>query len=76
MLSYATSTNAPPLPVPKDRFVARIVEKNEASIRLFEKLGFTITKRVAVFEEVEMRLHPDVAARKSWRSGEVRTLTL
>ena len=67
MLSYVTgipqlfSTNKDhrsipsPLNVPAARLVTRITESNEPSIRLFEKLGFKITKRVAVFEEVEMR---------------------
>ena len=73
MLSYATSPDSPsPIPVPNDIFVARIGEKNEASIRLFESLGFVITKKVAVFEEVEMRLPPNVAAHQSWVSGELR----
>ncbi|OBZ79628.1 N-acetyltransferase 9 [Grifola frondosa] len=53
---YASSPRSPhPLPVSRERFVVRIGEKNAPSIRLFEKLGFAITKRVAVFEEVELR---------------------
>ncbi|KAI0089757.1 acyl-CoA N-acyltransferase [Irpex rosettiformis] len=63
MLSYATCPAPPfvsaathaPLPVPRERLVVRIGDKNEPSVRLFEKLGFTITKRVEVFEEIEMR---------------------
>lgn len=35
--------------------VTRISEVNEPSIRLFEKLRFEITKRVEIFQEVEMR---------------------
>ena len=77
MLSYATASSSPkPLPVPKDHFVARIGMKNEPSIRLFEKLGFVITKRVEVFEEVEMRLPASVAATTVWRAGEPRTLSV
>jgi hypothetical protein len=41
--------------VPQERLVVRIGEKNEASVRLFEKLGFRITRYVEVFGEVEMR---------------------
>lgn len=68
MLSYATDVASPaPLPIPKDRLVARIGDKNEPSIRLFEKLGFSITKRVPVFEEVELR-YTD-APERSWISG-------
>ncbi|EKM60317.1 uncharacterized protein PHACADRAFT_132799 [Phanerochaete carnosa HHB-10118-sp] len=72
MLSYATASDSPsPLPVPKERLVVRIGEKNEASIRLFEKLGFAITKRVAVFEEIEMRFQPE-SEPGSWAAGEIR----
>jgi len=39
---------------PKD-LVTRISATNLASIFLFEKLGFQVTKRVEVFDEVEMR---------------------
>ncbi|KAJ7143127.1 GNAT domain-containing protein [Mycena crocata] len=69
MLGYATaSTNnyfinrnpssalqGSPLPVPPTTLLTRITESNLPSIRLFEKLGFHITKRVEVFREVEMR---------------------
>ncbi|KAJ7264882.1 N-acetyltransferase 9-like protein [Mycena haematopus] len=44
-----------PLPIPPTSLLARISESNVPSIRLFQKLGFHITKRVEVFEEVEMR---------------------
>ncbi|KAG6855681.1 hypothetical protein H0H87_012155 [Tephrocybe sp. NHM501043] len=43
------------LGVPPSRLVARISDTNGPSIRLFEMLGFSITRRVEVFEEVEMR---------------------
>jgi len=71
MLSYATGTprlfrvdtdcrsTPSPLHIPAAYLVTRITESNEPSIRLFEKLGFKITKRVAVFEEVEMRWRAD-----------------
>lgn len=49
-----------PLNLPAARLVTRITESNEPSIKLFEKLGFKITKRVAVFEEVEMRWSADM----------------
>ncbi|KAL0959146.1 hypothetical protein HGRIS_014433 [Hohenbuehelia grisea] len=44
-----------PLPVPATSLVTRISDSNEPSIKLFEKLGFSIVKRVPVFSEVEMR---------------------
>ncbi|PFH48042.1 hypothetical protein AMATHDRAFT_76923 [Amanita thiersii Skay4041] len=66
MLSYATGTpelfktqllqrSESPLCIPARHLLTRITESNMASIKLFEKLGFEITKRVAVFGEVEMR---------------------
>ena len=77
MIAYATSAESPPLlPLPKDRFVVRIVDSNEPSIRLFEKLGFAITKKIEVFEEVEMRMRIEVARRMRWNGGEVRKLVL
>ena len=75
MLSYATDAASPaPLPVPKERLVARIGEKNEPSIRLFEKLGFSVTKRVAVFEEVELRFTP--GGDRAWIAGIRKTLAV
>ena len=68
MLAYATDASSPhPLPVPRDRLVVRIGERNEASRRLFEKLGFVLTKRVAVFEELELRYNG--ADGGAWVSG-------
>ncbi|KAF8205516.1 hypothetical protein K438DRAFT_1817970 [Mycena galopus ATCC 62051] len=43
------------VPVPPTSLLVRVSESNVPSIRLFEKLGFHITKRVEVFGEVEMR---------------------
>ncbi|CDO69832.1 hypothetical protein BN946_scf184803.g30 [Trametes cinnabarina] len=75
LLSYATDPASPsPLPVPKDRLVARIGDKNAPSIRLFEKLGFAITKRVPVFDEVELRYAGTNKA--PWISGTVKTLNV
>ncbi|KAG9219936.1 hypothetical protein CCMSSC00406_0010334 [Pleurotus cornucopiae] len=51
--SYRLSES--PLPVPPRSLVTRISESNTPSIKLFQKLGFVITKRVEVFREVEMR---------------------
>ncbi|KAK7049938.1 hypothetical protein VNI00_005368 [Paramarasmius palmivorus] len=47
----------PSLPnlIPPRSLLCRISEDNQASIRLFEKLGFKITKHVQVFGEIEMR---------------------
>ena len=64
-------TYPPFLPITADKLVARIGESNSASIALFAKLGFVVTKRVKVFEEVEMRL-ADYSVSKVWASG-VRT---
>ncbi|KAF9554047.1 hypothetical protein CPC08DRAFT_767056 [Agrocybe pediades] len=65
MLGYATgqprlfklSSSIPDskLGIPPQSLITRISESNTPSIRLFEKLGFTITKRVEVFQEIEMR---------------------
>ncbi|KAF8635435.1 hypothetical protein AX15_000422 [Amanita polypyramis BW_CC] len=64
MLSYATGTpelfrttlSIPsPLQIPTSCLVTKITESNKPSIRLFEKLGFKVTKRVVAFGEVEMR---------------------
>ncbi|KAG7095295.1 hypothetical protein E1B28_006063 [Marasmius oreades] len=44
-----------PTPISPRSLLTRITESNEASIRLFQKLGFEVTKRVEVFGEVEMR---------------------
>jgi RimJ/RimL family protein N-acetyltransferase len=54
---HVTSTSLPesPLNIPVQRLVARIGTKNTASIHLFQKLGFQITKHVDIFDQVEMR---------------------
>ena len=44
-----------PLMISPSCLLTRISDTNAPSIRLFEKLGFTITKQVQVFREVEMR---------------------
>ncbi|KAJ3566658.1 hypothetical protein NP233_g6864 [Leucocoprinus birnbaumii] len=41
--------------VTPSRLVSRISDSNEPSIRLFEKLGFRVVRKVEVFHEVEMR---------------------
>jgi L-amino acid N-acyltransferase YncA len=40
--------------IPPEALTARIGISNLASIALFEKLGFRVTKKVEVFGEVEM----------------------
>lgn len=72
MFSYACSTNEDPLPIMTDRFVARIGERNEASIALYKKLGFEVTRHVSAFEEIELRIRG--TARIEWGTGELRTL--
>jgi hypothetical protein len=57
-LEYIQTTQAPyslTSIITPDRLVVRISDSNEASIHLFERLGFEIVKRVEVFQEVEMR---------------------
>ena len=44
-----------PLKILPSCLFTRISDTNIPSIRLFEKLGFIVTKRVEVFREVEMR---------------------
>lgn len=48
--------------------VARIGSSNIPSITLFEKLGFIVTKRVEIFDEIEMRMS---GRGESWARGEV-----
>jgi RimJ/RimL family protein N-acetyltransferase len=72
MFSYATAPDSePPLPVSKESLVVRIGDKNTASIALFQKLGFEITKHVAVFEETELR-YTGKGAPSAWLIGERR----
>ncbi|TCD60303.1 hypothetical protein EIP91_010410 [Steccherinum ochraceum] len=69
MLSYATSPTAlSPLPVPPASLVVRIGESNLSSIRLFEKLGFVLTKKVEIFQEVELRFRGN---HEKWKRGSV-----
>ena len=66
LFHYATSPEGPPsLRIPPERLVARIGESNSSSLRLFEKLSFHVTRRVPVFQEVEMRYMGD----GKWTSG-------
>ncbi|KAE9395725.1 hypothetical protein BT96DRAFT_922656 [Gymnopus androsaceus JB14] len=44
-----------PFTIPPSSLITRISDTNTPSIKLFEKLGFRITKHIQVFEEVEMR---------------------
>ncbi|KAL5518363.1 hypothetical protein ACEPAH_45 [Sanghuangporus vaninii] len=89
LLSFATSFHyhpSPPssnnasmhphshsLPISADKLVARIGAKNSASQALFAKLGFVETRRVEVFDEVEMRLVSDDLPRRvqEWAKGTV-----
>lgn len=54
-LSYAIQT----LNLDPHNLIAKIGSTNTPSIRLFEKLGFSIVKRVEVWDEVELRWQPD-----------------
>lgn len=44
-----------PLRIPPTSLITRISDTNLPSIALFEKLGFQVTKRVEVFQEIEMK---------------------
>ncbi|KAF9522627.1 GNAT domain-containing protein [Crepidotus variabilis] len=44
-----------PLCISPFRLVSRIGSSNEPSVNLFRKLGFQVTKRIEVFDELEMR---------------------
>ena len=71
-MSYVISSRTPPLSsVILQHLVVRIGEDNSPSIRLFEKLGFVITKRVEIFNEVEMRVDDATVDPQSWSKGKV-----
>ncbi|KAJ3888477.1 GNAT domain-containing protein [Lentinula edodes] len=59
MFQYVTETHQVPVKmphsIPPTSLITRISDKNTPSIKLFERLGFRITKHVEVFEEVELR---------------------
>lgn len=59
---------------PED-FLVRIGEQNAQSIAMFGKLGFEIVKRVAVFEEVEMRI-TSKEARTTWKNAALEPLNM
>jgi len=61
------------LPINAEKLVVRIGESNDASRRMFEKLGFVVTKHVKVFEELEMRLQSNEGEdiSKSWTAGRI-----
>lgn len=62
LLAYVT---APPLALPPSSLVVRIGEANAPSVALFARLGFVETKRVEVFQEVEMRFRGEAR----WPAG-------
>lgn len=73
MFSYATATDSePPLPIARESLVVRIGDRNTASIALFQKLGFEITKHVAIFEETELR-YTGKGVSSEWLIGERRS---
>lgn len=52
--------------------IAKISDDNEPSRRLFESLGFTVHKHMAVFEQTEFRLSADIArtlSEKHWKEA-------
>ena len=62
MIRYALANKL--VAKPEDLLV-RIGERNTRSIEMFGKLGFEVVKRVAVFEELEMRIK-DPETVKKW----------
>lgn len=64
LIYHEQSFDNSPLRIPPSCLLTRISDDNIPSIRLFEKLGFTITKRVEVFREVEMRYSEDCRLEK------------
>ena len=65
--STSTNTYTHPIPILPSHLVARVSATNIPSISMFTKLGFDVTKRVEVFNEVEMRLKD---AGKGWAARE------
>ncbi|KZS99652.1 uncharacterized protein LAESUDRAFT_94660 [Laetiporus sulphureus 93-53] len=63
-LGYTLSSHALPVDISPRHLVVRISETNAPSIRLFERLGWEVVKRVEVFGEVEMRVREDVLGEK------------
>jgi RimJ/RimL family protein N-acetyltransferase len=57
---------------PED-FLVKIGMDNAASIRMFENLGFSIVKRVEVFQEVEMRVVTRISQFKWLMDSEIYT---
>lgn len=57
LICHQQNFNDSPLRIPPSCLLTRISDVNIPSVRLFEKLGFTVTKRVEVFREVEMRYY-------------------
>jgi RimJ/RimL family protein N-acetyltransferase len=74
-LSYATQAEQTDLALSPYQFVVRIGSSNIPSRKLFERLGFTVSKEVPVFDEVEMRWHWDAAGSQPvFSETEVRAL--
>ncbi|KAF8343184.1 acyl-CoA N-acyltransferase [Cantharellus anzutake] len=83
LLRYVTSDmkgsemsrqSSPHLPIDPKSLLARVGASNEPSIALFRKLGFSTSKYVEVFDEVEMRFawDPDTSQPKDvdkWMSS-------
>ena len=61
-LPHSHSFSESPLRLSPGSLVTKVSDTNIASIRLFEKLGFEITKRIGVFHEVEMHYKQSVEA--------------
>ena len=62
-----------------DYLVAKITDENKASLKLFESLGFTIHKHLAVFGQTELRMGVHAARAKSevhWHEVGARELRL
>ncbi|CAE6520600.1 unnamed protein product [Rhizoctonia solani] len=71
-LSYTTrrDQDVPGLALDPYQLVVRIGGSNAPSRELFKRLGFVVSKEVAVFDEVEMRWHWDESGVQPELSGE------
>lgn len=61
----ATPDEAQVLPLPPTRLMVRIGSANDASLALFQRLGFTKFKENAVFQETELRVQDSDALQRT-----------
>ena len=61
----ATPAEAQVLPLPATRLMVRIGSANDASLALFQRLGFAKFKENAVFQETELRVQDSEALQRT-----------